>query len=234
MRILCLLLLASCTAPVSVSPSANGDMVAGAGKNWDARLRLNECNYPPKQRGFVVAGQSNANRIDMDVFEAQLTGDFVTAKVSAGSSGMAVKWLPTALGGPGETMQLLRDQLSSMHPTGTRAIIWIQGEKDANPTDAPHYLKRMRAWITEVRELTNPCLRIIIVALHNESEKTQQPTIRATQEYLAANDPLISLVTADDLTIADGMYDGLHYTLGPTLGAEQLSIRVGLAAEAIP
>ena len=234
---------------VAGSPNVRANLAVGCLAYVIATQQLMVCTSPtpgagswvgidatPALRRFVVAGQSNGNRTDLDIVNAELTGMFETSKVTQGSTGFGspdFEWLPTSLGGPGTELQNLLTATAGWGST-LRAINWNQWEADAGPANSGEYQTRLEAFIAEMRAHTWSGLRFVIVAANPDSTKNDWAVIRAAQEAVVAADPLVTLLVLDDLTIANGLYDGLHYTLGPGLGAEIMSARVGVALEAIP
>ena len=109
-------------------------------------------------------------------------------------------------------------------PAGTvKAILWHQGESDANPTNAPLYEERLRSLIARFRaELGNPSLPFIIGQLGRFpgrpwTEAFEQ--VDAAQRRVAAEVANVAFVSSDGL--ADNG-DNLHFNAD---GARELGRR---------
>lgn len=214
-------------------------MVAGTGPGWRTALtkkELEEQGTLPAMRRFIVAGQSNANRTDMALVDAQITGAFVTAKVSQGATGFSsTHWLSTTDGGPGSMATQLFNALDDHPPQEYRAIVWNQWEADTGPTEYPNYQTWLTNLIAESRDVTWDGLEWIIILANADSEKSVEglAAIRAAQTAIAAADPKVTILDLDHLN-KPTFYDGLHYTLGAGGGVEAMSILCGQRFEAVP
>ena len=191
----------------------------------------------PSRRRFVVAGQSNAgvNVTLLDTVAAQITGDFSLDRVAYGGTGFSDGlWLPQADGGPGTHAQELFSLLDSHPAKEWRAVSWNQWEKDAATTPAASvwgdYTKHL---IDEMRSHTWYGLWVFLVLANPDSSKGQWSLIRSQQEEIIAADPRVSGIDMDDVTIASGGYDNLHYVDGAIDGREIISERTGLAFDGV-
>lgn len=92
------------------------------------------------------------------------------------------------------------------------AMVWMQGESDADATNAPLYQDRLTAFIADVRATLGASLPFVIGRL--STSQTNLPaqhlnTIRAAQDAVAAADPLTSIISTEGL----GMNaDALHFS----------------------
>lgn len=94
-----------------------------------------------------------------------------------------------------------------------QAILWHQGESDANPAAAPEYEQRLRALIARFRaELGNPSLPIIIGQLGRfPGRPWTAPVVQvdAAHRRVAADVPHVAYVSSEGL--ADNA-DNLHFS----------------------
>lgn len=73
-----------------------------------------------------------------------------------------------------------------------RALVWVQGESDANPTAAPDYAKNLSRLLTRLRaDLAAPQLPALIGVntRFGNGRNPQMPVVVAQQRALAASDP---------------------------------------------
>lgn len=97
-----------------------------------------------------------------------------------------------------------------------RAIVWVQGESDANGTDAPLYAARLRAMLAALRkEIGAPDL-VALIAVNTKfgNGKNQfMPRIVEQQKLLAKDEPLCIYVDTSEAPIANAA----HYDTQGTL-----------------
>lgn len=97
-----------------------------------------------------------------------------------------------------------------------RAFAWIQGESDANSTNAPHYAQSLGDMLTALRkDLAAPGLLALIGVntRFGNGKNAWMPTIVEQQKQLAATDPLVRYVDTSPATIANSAHFDSQGTL---------------------
>ena len=189
----------------------------------------------PSRRRFLLAGQSNCSFMNITLVEAELSGDSYVTRKAAGGTGFANGWWSsTADGGPGTWSQNMFTELDSQPAREWRAVLWNQWESDATAeADADAYQAKLENLIAEARSYTHPQLWWFLVLANPDSTRAYHATIRTAQLAIAAADPYVGTVNLDDLTIASGAYDGVHYQTAGS-GRATMSTRSGEALETVP
>ncbi|RYD40230.1 MAG: hypothetical protein EOP85_14605, partial [Verrucomicrobiaceae bacterium] len=107
------------------------------------------------------------------------------------------------------------------------AMVWMQGESDADATNAPLYQTRLAAFIADVRATLGVSLPFVIGRLSSSQTNLSAQhlnTIRAAQDSVAATDPLTSIISTDGL----GMNaDALHFSAA---GQQEMGSRFAVEA----
>ena len=90
-----------------------------------------------------------------------------------------------------------------------RAILWVQGESDANEKDADLYSQRLGQMLTELRtKLNAPEMKALIAVntrFHQDRNKFMPTIIQAQQDYAAAN-ALCRYVDTSEASIANDVH----------------------------
>ncbi len=97
-----------------------------------------------------------------------------------------------------------------------RAFVWVQGEGDANPGDAPHYADALAEMIAALRaDLEVPDLKALVAVntKFGEGANAYVPKIVEAQKAVAADDP--NCVYVDTATA--GTANKFHYDTAGTL-----------------
>ncbi|RYD19222.1 MAG: hypothetical protein EOP88_19790 [Verrucomicrobiaceae bacterium] len=93
-----------------------------------------------------------------------------------------------------------------------QAMVWMQGESDADATNAPLYQNNLTAFISDVRATYGQTLPFVIGRLSSSQTNLAAQhlnTIRAAQDAVAAADPLTGIVSTDGLAMNP---DALHFS----------------------
>lgn len=92
------------------------------------------------------------------------------------------------------------------------AMVWMQGESDADATNAPLYQNRLAAFIADVRATLGQSLPFVIGRLSSGQTNIAAQyleAVRAGQDAVAAADPLTSIISTDGLGMNG---DALHFS----------------------
>ena len=90
-----------------------------------------------------------------------------------------------------------------------RALVWVQGESDANATAAPLYEKALGEMLTALRRDLDAPQLIALLAINTHfggDKNTFVPKIVEAQQALAAQDPRCAYVDTATATIANGAH----------------------------
>ena len=105
-----------------------------------------------------------------------------------------------------------------LHPKG---LVWVQGESDANPANAPRYADALTDFIARIRALTgNPKLiaRVGFNTKFGYGAKEWVPKVVEAQRIAAVRDPLVDYVDTSAAAIANAA----HYDTEGTLFVGEL------------
>lgn len=145
-------------------------------------------------------------------------------KAAFSGTGIAQDWDPEAEGPSGscyrallEEFRLASEQAKAAGVTlRPRALLWVQGESDANANDAPKYAERLTKLIASLREdLGAPDLKALI-AVNTQfglGKNAHMPAIVEAQRQVDAADPLAVYVD----TAAAPVINAAHYDTKGTL-----------------
>lgn len=91
------------------------------------------------------------------------------------------------------------------------AFVWVQGEGDSTfLSTATSYQANLSQFITSIRtDLGIPSLKFLINELHAGVDRPYASELRQSQRNVAAADPNVRIVNADDLTL---LSDNVHFT----------------------
>ncbi|MFY9252655.1 MAG: sialate O-acetylesterase [Fuerstiella sp.] len=90
-----------------------------------------------------------------------------------------------------------------------RAILWVQGESDANEIDAPLYAKRLQQMLAELRKQLNaPDLKALVAVntRFQQGKNKFMPAIVQAQRDCAAAGPLCRYVDTSEASIANAAH----------------------------
>ncbi len=84
-------------------------------------------------------------------------------------------------------------------------FLWVQGESDANPNDAPKYADRLRQLIQATRQdLSAPRMKVLVsVNAQFRGDAKHMDAIVAAQKQAAKLTPMTRYVDGSDLSIAN-------------------------------
>ena len=196
-------------------------MTSGVGRYWRSFLDKEES---AGTRGYLVAGQSNAQLVQSGQVEAQLTGSYEYTNISEGETGMYGKWRPRNEGAGSRQQEALEHIFGNRFDM--RAVAWVQGESDADTeANANLYEDRLRQAISDWRSEV-PHLQVFIVPLRPDCTRTYSATVRTAQLAVISDTVGVSVVNCDDI----GDFDGVHYF---GTGRATMSQRIGTAFEGV-
>lgn len=184
-------------------------------------------------RTKTVAGQVAGTfgvELSMGRYLAENSSDtWFVAKMAIDSSSLEDEWLnasypstPPALYDQFETF--ISDQLTAFDAE-LAAIVWIQGETDANEADAANYLTNLNTFVGGLRSTFGADFKFVLNRLSSNYSAGSLNVVRSHQHaYVAANEDDAGIVFADDLPFRDGAHftDDAYVTLGLRFGAEIL------------
>ncbi len=177
-------------------------------------LRPTAGNYPSSSNGTGFGAEVVTGRRLTDHFSSPVA----VIKNGTGSSRLATNWAP----GGAEYNRFLGQHfemeagMSALGDTLKPHTVYMQlGENDViNSTYAGQYETNLRSFISQLRfDLNAPQLRFVIQKTYwprggaSYSNGLQQ--VRTAQENIAASDPLVSIISADDLAFST---DNVHFT----------------------
>lgn len=97
-----------------------------------------------------------------------------------------------------------------------KALLWVQGESDANPNDAPKYADRLNAMVASIREDLGAPELMALVAVNTRfglGENPHMPAIVAAQQEAASRGPKIVYVDTSAATVVNYAHFGTQGTL---------------------
>ena len=160
-------------------------------------------------------------------------------KVAFSGTSIPGDWNPEGSGSAGACYRALiketRAALAAAAQQGIqlnlRAILWIQGESDANAEQAPHYEKHLAKLINSLRkDLDCPEMRAL-VSVNARFGNGQNPHIQrivAAQRALALSDPLVLQVDTSSAETLPPSHT--HFTAKGTLDVGRLFAQAWLTA----
>lgn len=151
---------------------------------------------------------------------------FAIVKAAFSGTGMRTDWNQADPGPQGACYRALIEEVKAARAAAKekgitlkpRALLWVQGESDANPKDAPNYDKALGAMIEALRkDIDAPkLLALIAVNPHFGNDKNpHMPVVVERQKALAARDPLC--VYVDTETAETLQPSQTHFTAAGTL-----------------
>jgi hypothetical protein len=120
-------------------------------------------------------------------------------KAAFSGTGMRTDWNPTDAGDGGACYRALVEETKLAMAAAKRdsitlkirALVWVQGESDSNPTDAPNYEKALSTMLASLRkDLDAPDL-IALIAVNTQFGNGQNPFVAKVidaQKAIAAKD----------------------------------------------
>jgi hypothetical protein len=165
-------------------------------------------------------------------------------KVAFSGTGLRTDWNPEDMGPSGACFRALfsetRSGLSMAREKGIelrlRALVWVQGESDANAKDAPVYAERLATMIERLRlGLDAPHLVALVGVNTNfgNGTNTFMPEIVAQQKALASKLSRCAYVDTSGVTYANGAHFDTAGTLeiGKRFAEALLKLEAASAAE---
>ena len=145
-------------------------------------------------------------------------------KAAFSGTGMRTDWDHSSDGDEGscyrslvrETRSALKTARNDGQELQLRAMVWVQGESDANAEDAPKYPGRLRAMIAALRQdLKAPGLTVLLGVNTRflEGRNKFMPQIVAAQKEVAGSDPLVEYVDTSKASIANPVHFDAKGTL---------------------
>ncbi len=150
-------------------------------------------------------------------------------KAAFSGTGLRTDWDPASDGEAGscyralvqETRAAIKAAREDGDPVQLRAMVWVQGESDANAEDASRYEERLRAMLTSLRQdLQAPGL-VVLLAVNtrfHEDRNEFVPRIVAAQTAVADADPRVEYVDTSQASIANPV----HFDAAGTLEVGRL------------
>lgn len=145
-------------------------------------------------------------------------------KVAFSGTGIARDWDPRSGGESGACYRALVAEVKEARAAAAakgihlrpRALLWVQGESDANAEDAPRYSGRLGRLATAFREdIAAPELKVL-VAVNEKFQAGDNPHIAAiiaAQKEAAAGDPRLIRIDASAATVANQYHFDTRGTL---------------------
>lgn len=138
-------------------------------------------------------------------------------KAAFSGTGLRTDWNPDDAGSGGACYRALVEETKRGLATAAekkidlhiRALVWVQGESDANANDAPAYAERLGAMITRLRKDLNSPLMIALVGVNTNfgnGKNAFMPEIIAQQKTLPAKLPHAAYVDTSGLTYANAAH----------------------------
>ena len=168
------------------------------------------------------------------LLKAKQTRSLAVLKVAFSGTDVRNDWDPGENGTPGPCYKAFVTEFKTATKAAKangvklkpRALIWIQGESDANKTNAPKYADSLEKLIQKLRnEMASPKLPALIALNTRFSNGTNKfvPVIVEQQKLLVSRSPNIHYVDTSTATIANSAhYDAAGTLLVGRLFAEQL------------
>ena len=106
-------------------------------------------------------------------------------------------------------------QLKGLKPH-VRALVWVQGESDANAGDAPNYAKSLASMLDALRKGLNEPKMIALLGINTRNGEGKNPFIRIiieAQKFAAALDSRAAYVDTSAATIANDAHWNTKGTL---------------------
>lgn len=150
--------------------------------------------------------------------------NLAVVKVAFSGTGMRTGWNPLDPGDGGACYRsLLKEtqtaiaaaQLKGLKPH-VRALVWVQGESDANAGDAPNYAKSLASMLDALRKGLNEPKMIALLGINTRNGEGKNPFIRIiieAQKFAAALDSRAAYVDTSAATIANDAHWNTKGTL---------------------
>jgi hypothetical protein len=133
-------------------------------------------------------------------------------KVAFSGAGMRTDWNPEDPGDGGacyralvaETHRALKAARDAGYYPKLRAMVWVQGESDANPSDSLNYARALSFMIAALRrDLASPDLRVLlgVNTRYGDGRNPFLPVIIEAQRTVAATVPRVAYVDTSGSTI---------------------------------
>lgn len=150
-------------------------------------------------------------------------------KVAFSGTGMRTDWNHADPGDSGACYRALLSEFKAAIAAAKRngielkprALVWVQGESDANAEDGPKYAHRLGSMIGQLRtDINAPEMQALIAVNTQFSQGTNKfmPMIVEQQRLLAKRDPLCHYVDTSKATIANSA----HYDSAGTLAVGRM------------
>lgn len=159
-------------------------------------------------------------------WHAQKGGPLAIVKAAFSGTGMRTDWNPADSGSGGACYRALVSETKAAIAVAAergiilhlRALVWVQGESDANAQDAPNYEQALTAMLTSLRhDLDTPQLIALLgVNAHFGNDKNPfVPKIIEAQKAIGSKDSRCAFVDTDGAeTLLPGQ---THFTAAGTL-----------------
>ncbi len=217
------------------------------GREW-SRLQpqpkgspLERTKEQPRQYGnFAKAGGGFGPEIGLArTLYAAEKKPLAVVKTAFSGTGLRTDWNQLSTGDDGACYRAMIAEIKlAMAAAGAkgqalrpRALVWIQGESDANAQDAPHYEARLGAMIEALRkELSTPGM-VALIGVNTQfgnGRNKFMPAIVAAQQHLCTHLPHSVYVSTDGSTYANEY----HFDTAGTLDVGRRFARALLALEA--
>lgn len=145
-------------------------------------------------------------------------------KTAFSGTGLASDWDPEAEGESGSCYRAMVDELKRATAAAKaqgltlrpRALLWVQGESDANATGAPQYAARLTHLIASLREDAGAPELAALVAVNTRfqlGKNPHMPAIVEAQKAVDAADPRAVYVD----TAKASLFNAFHYDTQGTL-----------------
>ncbi len=150
--------------------------------------------------------------------------ELAVVKAAFSGTSVAIDWDPTGVGERGACYRALVDEVRTARElaeaegqkVSLRGLIWVQGESDANATDASTYQERLRVMFESLRrDLQAAELRVLVaVNVHfREGKNKFMPEIIAAQKQLGHSLPHCRYVETQGASIANRVHFDSRGTL---------------------
>lgn len=155
---------------------------------------------------------------------AQPDRKIAIVKAAFSGTGIARDWDPDSDGENGSCYRALIGELKLARAAAEKkgmklvpkALIWVQGESDANADDAPKYADRLTAMVASIREdIGAPELKALVAVNTQFSlgKNPNMPAIVAAQQEFDARDPLAVYVDTAKAEVVNFAHFGTQGTL---------------------
>ncbi|MFK7822236.1 MAG: sialate O-acetylesterase [Planctomycetaceae bacterium] len=143
--------------------------------------------------------------------------NFSIVKAAFSGTGIAKDWAPGSTESNGACYRALLKEVRGATEAGKkegtklrlRAILWVQGESDANEKDAPLYAKRLREMMDALRRDLEAPEMLALVAVNTRfgnGNNKFMPTIVKQQQLAAKTDPKCVYVDTSKAPIANSAH----------------------------